>query len=97
MTITILVPGPLRADCGGASEVRVEAASVRAALEQLAVGYPALHRNVCDETGAVRRHIGVFVNNDHVRDRDGLDTTLVPGDVITILPAVSGGRPCPSA
>ena len=50
-----------------------------------------LYRNVCDETGAVRRHLNVFVNADHMRDRDGLDTTLAPGDVVTILPAVSGG------
>ena len=46
---------------------------------------------VCDETGAVRRHVNLFVNTDHVRDRDGLDTALVPGDEIIILPAVSGG------
>jgi molybdopterin converting factor small subunit len=26
-----------------------------------------------------------------VRDLDGVDTTLTPGDVVTILPAVSGG------
>jgi molybdopterin converting factor small subunit len=46
---------------------------------------------VCDETGAVRRHINLFVNSSHVRDRDGLDTPLAAGDVLTILPAVSGG------
>jgi len=33
----------------------------------------------------------VFVGMDHIRDRDGLDTPLENGDVITILPAVSGG------
>jgi molybdopterin converting factor small subunit len=26
-----------------------------------------------------------------VRDLNGIDTTLAPGDVVTILPAVSGG------
>jgi len=31
------------------------------------------------------------VNTDHMRDRNGLDTPLAPGDVVTILPAVSGG------
>jgi molybdopterin converting factor small subunit len=31
------------------------------------------------------------VNTSHVRDREGLDTALVAGDVLTILPAVSGG------
>lgn len=89
--ITIHVPGPLRDYCEGASEVYLSAPSVRAAFEQLEQRYPVLYRNVCDETGAVRRHIGLFVNTSHVRDRDGLDTALVPGDVLTILPAVSGG------
>ena len=95
--ITVQVPTPLRGYSGGASELPVEAASVRAALEMLAKRHPALHKNVCDETGAVRRHVNLFVNSDHVRDRDGLDTPLVPGDVLTILPAVSGGLPCPNA
>jgi molybdopterin converting factor small subunit len=31
------------------------------------------------------------VNVFHMRDREGLDTRFVPGDVLTILPAVSGG------
>lgn len=93
-TITIHVPTALRAGCDGASELQLSAASVRAVLAELERGYPALHRSVCDETGAVRRHVNLFVNTSHVRDRDGLDTALVPGDVVRILPAVSGGRTC---
>jgi molybdopterin converting factor small subunit len=31
------------------------------------------------------------VNADNVRDLKGVDTKLTPGDVLTILPAVSGG------
>jgi molybdopterin converting factor small subunit len=91
VSITIRIPGPLRADAGGASRLIVSAPSVREALQQLAVTHPSLHRRICDETGAVRRHVGVFVNTSHVRDREGLDTALAPGDVVSILPAVSGG------
>jgi len=91
MTVTIYVPTPLRAYSGGASELFLSVQSVRAALEELERSHPALHRSVCDETGAVRRHINLFVNSSHVRDLEGLDTALVPGDVLTILPAVSGG------
>ena len=65
--------------------------NLRAALEEIERSYPALHRSICDETGAVRRHVNLFVNTSHVREREGLDTALAPGDVITILPAVSGG------
>jgi MoaD family protein len=89
-TITVHVPQPLRA-CVGASELTLAAATVRALLDQMGQRYPALHRNVCDETGAVRQHVNVFVNTEHMRDCDGLDTALMPGDVVTILPAVSGG------
>ncbi len=91
MTITIHVPGSLRASCAGARELTLAASSVRAALELIERSHPALYRSVCDETGSVRRHVNLFVNTSNMRDREGLDTPLVPGDVITILPAVSGG------
>jgi molybdopterin converting factor small subunit len=89
--ITFHVPGPLRPYCGGASELPISARTVRAALEDLEQTQSALYRNVCDETGTLRPHLNVFVNSDNVRDLDGVDTRLTPGDVVTILPAVSGG------
>jgi len=90
-TITIHVPGPQRACCAGASELAVSATSLRGVLEELEQRHPELHRSICDETGTVRRHVNLFVNTCHMRDRDGLDTPLSPGDVVTILPAISGG------
>jgi molybdopterin synthase sulfur carrier subunit len=96
MPVSILIPGPLREYCGGASTLSSSASSVRDALVDLERTHPALHRNLCDETGAVRRHIGVFVNTSHIRDREELDTALAPGDELIFLPAVSGGRPCRS-
>ena len=90
-TIKVYVPSPLRAYCAGQSELNIPATTVRDALEELERRYPDLHRGVCDETGAVRRHINVFVNTYHMRDREGIDTHLISGDELTILPAVSGG------
>jgi molybdopterin synthase sulfur carrier subunit len=89
--VTVLVPGPLLAWAGGASRLAIEAETLRAVLAALERRHPELYRGVCDETGQVRRHINLFINNHHMRDRDGLDTPLRPGDVISILPAVSGG------
>lgn len=90
-TITLHVPGALRSYCAGAAELSIAAGTVRAALQDLERSQSALYRNVCDETGEVRRHLNIFVNSDNVRDLDGVDTSLTPGDVVTILPAVSGG------
>lgn len=91
MNVTIQLPSVLRAYSAGASALALSALTVRAALTEIERLHPALYSCICDETGAVRRHVNVFVNNDHMRDRDGLDTPLVSGDTISILPAVSGG------
>ncbi len=91
-TIRIDVSGALRAYCGGGDpELWLTAPTVRAALAEIERRHPPLYNGICDETGKVRRHVNVFVNSSHIRDREGLDTPLVPGDVVTILPAVSGG------
>lgn len=87
----MLFPAQLRVHCAGAKALTLTAASVGAALEELELRFPMLYRNICDETGAVRRHLNLFVNTSHIRDLDGLETALVPGDELIVLPAVSGG------
>jgi molybdopterin synthase sulfur carrier subunit len=90
-TVILYLPEPLRTYGGGIAELPVSARTVQAVLDELERTRTVLYRNVCDETGAVRRHLNIFVNEDNVRDLAGLDTTLKAGDVITIVPAVSGG------
>jgi sulfur-carrier protein len=91
MGVTIFIPGPLREYCGGARKLASSAATIRAALDEIERDYPTLYAGICEETGAVRRHINIFVNDAHMRDREGLDTALVSGDEVIILPSVSGG------
>ena len=90
-TVTLFLPEPLRSYAGGIAELPLTAATVRELLDGIEQAKPSLYPNVCDETGAVRRHLNIFVNADNVRDLDGLKTRLKDGDVITIVPAVSGG------
>ena len=91
MEITVEIPQVLCRYAGDRSKLTVRADTVQNALLELERDYPALHQCVCDERGVVRRHINVFVNNDFMRDRDGLATRLVAGDVVSIFQAVSGG------
>jgi molybdopterin converting factor small subunit len=91
MPVRVHLSSLLRAHSGNIPEFDLEASTVRAALAEIEHTRPALYRSVCDETGAVRRHVNVFVNDTLARDGRGLDTPLKPGDVLTILQAVSGG------
>jgi molybdopterin converting factor small subunit len=91
VTVTIHVPAVLRDACGGSASLSLSAPTVRALLVELERSHPALYVRVCDETGSVRRHVNVFVNTSHMRDREGLETRLEAGDIIFLLPAISGG------
>jgi molybdopterin converting factor small subunit len=94
--VRLTIPQALRSLCAGHApsqkgELWMSACDVRSLLAELARQHPQVHVRVCDERGEPRPHINVFVNDDHVRARAGLDTPLTTGDLITILPAVSGG------
>jgi molybdopterin converting factor small subunit len=94
--VRVVIPPALRPYCGGAAplaraELSIAARDVRELLAGLARVHPQVHVRLCDERGEPRPHINVFVNDDHVRARAGLDTPLTSGDLVTILPAVSGG------
>ena len=90
-SVIVFVPAPLRQYCGNASELTVSAGTVQQVLGEIERTQPQLYSHVCDETGAIRRHLNVFVNDDNVRDLDGVATKVRREDVVTILPAVSGG------
>jgi molybdopterin converting factor small subunit len=93
MTVAVKISEGLREYCRGANEISVSANTIGSALAQLQQEHPSLYTSVCDETGAVRRHVNLFVNSDLVlvRQAIGMETPLSPGDVLTIWPAVSGG------
>ena len=91
MSVAVQIPYALRHECGGNSEIEVSADSVQEALSLLKEQQPNLYRNICDETGAVRKHINLFINQSLVHRKDGLDTKLAPGDLLFIMTAVSGG------
>src|SRR5437764_1146024 len=94
--IRVTIPHALRSFCAPPARLRhgelcVTAHNVRELLAELARQHPEVYVRICDERGDPRPHINVFVNDDHIRTRAGLDTTLTAGDLVSILPAVSGG------
>jgi molybdopterin converting factor small subunit len=91
MQVSVHLTTALRSESGGRSELSVCASTVREALEELKQNHAAVYRSVCDETGAVRRHIHLFVNASMVNFPQDLDLVLRSEDVLSIMTAVSGG------
>ena len=87
----MLLHGAWRGFAGGAKEVRLEAATVGDALERLATTYPSLRERLRDEHGKLRAHLALFVNDEDARLLGWEKATLRDGDVVHIIPALSGG------
>jgi molybdopterin converting factor small subunit len=88
---TVLVPGMLRAEAGGASRLTVGGGTVRGVLDELGARWPRLERRVRDETGALRRYVNVYVDGEDCRRTGGLDTPVPASAEVRILPSVAGG------
>ena len=65
--------------------------SVRTALWWVREVRPAVFSRWCDDRGRIRHNLGVFVNSEHVRYQDGLDTELDDGDEVYVIPVITGG------
>ena len=92
--ITFNVTGFLTDFTAGQNQIRVEsdAKQLGEALEILWRQHPGLRDRVLNEQGSLRQHVNIFLNEDNVRRKQLLETTLPENCEITILPSVSGGR-----
>ena len=91
MSVTVRIPTQLRNLSGGAAEVKVEASTVAESLKALDETHPGFAERLFDETGALRRFVNVFLADEDIRFLQGVDTTLMAGQVLSIVPAVAGG------
>jgi len=92
MAVTVRIPTALRSLTGGADEIPGDAPDVGTLLDQIESKHPGLKGRVCDDKGTVRRSVNIFVNEDDIRFLDGLETKLSDRDVVSIIPAIAGGR-----
>ena len=92
--ITFNVTGFLTDFTDGQSQIIIDspAATVGEALENLWRWHVGLRDRVLNEQGKLRQHVNIFLDDDNVRRKELLDTTLPDNCEITILPAVSGGE-----
>lgn len=93
MSVTFMIPGPLRELAVNRGEVRIDgtASSLADALSLLWTECPALRDRVVTELGELRPHINIFVDGESIRYSGGFDTTVRNGAEVFILPALSGG------
>ena len=87
MSITVRTGAALKSLLGGSQEVQIDGTTVGEVVERLSI-----RERLCDDTGKLRRHFNIHVNDgEDIRLLQGLDTPVKDGDTLTILSAIAGG------
>jgi molybdopterin synthase sulfur carrier subunit len=92
MAVTVRVPTPLQKLTNGNSEVSATGSNVKDALADLEKNYPGLRERLYSDDGELRRFINIYINEEDIRFLDSENSALKDGDVISIIPAIAGGR-----
>ncbi len=91
---TIRIPGVLRAEAGGQSQIDVAAqpgTTLGGVLDEIGTSWPLLERRIRDERGQLRRYVNLYVDGEECRRLEGLGTPVSERTEILVIPSVAGG------
>jgi molybdopterin converting factor small subunit len=91
MSITVLIPTPLRPYAGKRDSLEFEARTVREALDALTTQYAELRKHLYADDGRLRSFVNVYVNDEDIRFLQKEETPIAEGDTISIIPSIAGG------
>jgi molybdopterin converting factor small subunit len=92
ITVTFATAFRRHVDCPDETlDLGPQPAALQTVLDAYFARHPAVRTYVLDDTGAVRRHVTVFVGNDQVAHRDALRQPVAGGTTVHLFQALSGG------
>ena len=91
MSKKVRIPTPLRKLTNNEELVEVNGGTVADAIVELQSRYPGIKERLLDDTGAVRRFVNIYVNEEDIRFLQNQQTPLKDGDEMSIIPAIAGG------
>ena len=88
----VRIPTPLRSFTDGAGEVHVRGITVGEALADLESRHAGILERVLDDQGKIRGFVNIYLGERNVKTLGGLEAAVDSTAVISIIPAVAGGR-----
>ena len=91
MAIKVRVPTPLMKLTDNKSEVTAQGDTIADIINDLENQFNGIKDRICEKSGAPRRFINIYLNEEDIRFLDGEKTIVKDGDEISIIPAIAGG------
>ena len=92
MPVEVRLPTLLRPQADGNASVDGDGGTVGDVVHSLVERYPGLRANLVGDDGGLHKFVNIYKNDEDIRYLEQLDTLVADGDVLSILPAVAGGR-----
>lgn len=89
--IILKIPTPLRAYTQGQNEIPVQGSTVADAVEDLIEQHPSLRPHLLNGKGELRPFVNLFLNEENIRDLQGIQTPIHEGDLLKLIPSIAGG------
>jgi sulfur-carrier protein len=86
--VSVFLAGPFRASAGGADRVAATGNTVGEVLRSIS---PALQSKLFLLAGKLNRSVNIFLNQEDIRHNAGLESSVKPGDELSIISAIAGG------
>jgi molybdopterin synthase sulfur carrier subunit len=91
MAVTVRIPTPLQGLTKNQGEVEAKGNTIKELVDDLERQFPGIKERICDEAGAIRRFVNIYLNDEDIRFLDGDGTAVKAGDDVSIIPAIAGG------
>src|SRR5215213_3920919 len=93
MSVTVLIPTPLRGFTAGQDTISLPGETVGQVLGGLLAAHAGLKRHLLQDDGRLRSFVNLYLNETDIRHLSSTATPVRPGDVLTIVPSIAGGSP----
>ena len=91
MTVTVMIPTPLRQYVNNKDSVPADGLTVDEVLSNLAKSHEQLRRHLFDVGGQLRTFVNVYLNDEDIRYLKRGSTPVAEGDTVFIIPSIAGG------
>ena len=88
---TVRFPAVMKYYVNNQSEFSVSASTTSELIERIIEQYPSVKFHLVDAEGNVRKHFNIFVNGTHIRDLEGMATSLKEDDKVILMASAAGG------
>ena len=95
-TVYVRIPAPLRNLTGENNKIEINLSNiderqVKDLLDYVDKEFPGFKEKLFNPTGELKQFVNIFINGEDSRYIKGINTEVVSGDEISIVPAVAGG------